>query len=114
MERAIILIVAVLVCNRADAQSVRLKEYFHPTPKFKLLDKAFIAGVKDGLMAYNAAMEKNGRALFCMPPKLALTAEQLEEIMMRWVEKNRAKVTDEMPISLPLLLAFEETFSCQK
>ena len=75
-------------CGRADAQSVRLKEFLHPKPEFKPMDKAFAAGVKEGLMAYNAFVTKNGRPLFCMPGDLALTATQAEEIMMRWVEKK--------------------------
>jgi hypothetical protein len=50
----------------------------------------FLAGVKDALVVYNvvADADLDGRKLFCIPRNLALTTEQAEDILRRWIEKR--------------------------
>jgi len=99
--------------NDASAQTVRLGKYRHPaTESDRLMNKLYLSGVVGGLMGYVTVAKRE--KLFCLPPSLALNAEQAEEIMLRWAKKFPDAKTNEMPISLPLLWGLRETFPCNK
>jgi hypothetical protein len=81
----------------------------------RLFSKSYLKGAVDGLLAYETfvAKAKNGTPLFCLSPKLAITDDQVEEIMLRWLKEQTAD-TKELPISMALLWGLEETFPCGK
>jgi len=47
---------------------------------------------------------------FCPPEKMAVTEEQVQSILDRYIETHDQKGSD--PIGLALLLALEEVFPC--
>jgi hypothetical protein len=51
--------------------------------------------------------------MFCLPPNLALTGDQVEDILQRAAKKVR-KVPDDMPGSIILLDGLKDTFPCTK
>jgi hypothetical protein len=98
-----------LASGTASAQTVRLNEYQHPSdPKFKEFNHIYLKGVVDGFIAYSVADAKN--RFFCVPPELALTTEQAEQIMLRYAEKKQLPGT--VPIGVPLFFGFREAFPC--
>jgi hypothetical protein len=92
MERHLVVMIPVfltLASSTASAQTVRLDQYQHPsTPQFKVFNSLYLAGVRDGLIAYSVRQGPKDR-LFCLPPTMVLTTEQTEEIMLRFAEKRR-------------------------
>jgi hypothetical protein len=103
----------LLLSSAGSAQTVRLGKYRHPAnEKMRLLNKVYLAGVIGGLVGYAVVAKRE--KLFCLPPSLALTAEQAEDVMLRWAKKFPDAKTDEMPISLPLLWGLRETFPCNQ
>ena len=109
------LIIAALVtlaCGSASAQTVRLEQYRHPSePKFETFNRIYLKGVVDGLIAYAVAQDERER-FFCMPPTLAITVEQAEEIMLRYAEKKQLPGT--MPIGIPMLRGLKDAYPCAK
>ncbi len=113
MRRCLIIAaLVILACRTSSAQTVRLEQYRNPSdPKFKVFNHLYLKGVVDGLIAYAAAQDAKDR-FFCMPPQLAITLEQAEEIMLRYAEKKQLAGT--VPIGVPLLAGFKEAFPCTK
>jgi Rap1a immunity proteins len=72
---------------------------------------AYLRGVMDGLTQANVALAIEGKPqLFCLPPNLAITAAQAEDIMLR--EAKQTTAPDSADISLLLYFGLEETFPC--
>jgi len=68
---------------------VRLDQYEHPSnPKFKDFNQLYLKGAVDCLITYSAAQNERDR-FFCLPPEMAITVEQAEDIMLRYAEKKR-------------------------
>jgi hypothetical protein len=107
-------IATIFAATSASAVEVWFKDYEHPaTPDYAGFNKLFLDGVKSGLIAYSSAIEYDGgKPRFCLPGNLALTVEQAEDIMRRAAKKH--KNSDNLPISLLLLIGLEETFPCNK
>jgi hypothetical protein len=105
---------AIALSSAAMSQDVRLGQYRGEKSReeFRTFNKLFVAGLKSGLMAYNAVVAAEGKALFCLPPKLALTTEQAEDIINRTADEHHFP-TDYL-ISLVLLTGLEETFPCKQ
>jgi hypothetical protein len=75
-------------------------------------DSIYLDGVRDGLIMHNTAIAQDGQTpLFCLPPKLALTTEQADDILRREAKKNVP--ADDMPIAIVLLAGLRETFPCE-
>ena len=113
MQRQLVGMMAVLLgfaCSTASAQSVRLEQYQHPSePKFETFNKLYLAGVRDGLIAYSVNAKDH---LFCLPPSTVLSPEQTEDIMLRYAEKKHLPGT--ILIALPLLGGLREAYPCDK
>ena len=68
-------------------------------------------GYENGYGWSNAMLENSGRAmLYCQPATVALTPEQLVEILRRYVTQN-SRIGEE-PAGLALLLALMAAFPC--
>src|SRR5262245_17246252 len=100
-----------LASGSASAQTVRLDQYRNPSePKFKIFNHLYLKGVVDGFVAYSIAHGKD--RFFCIPPDLAITVEQTEDIMLRYAEKKQLPGT--VPIGVPLFGGLKEAFPCAK
>ncbi len=95
---------------------MRVEQYQHPSDDTdRAFNRLFLAGVKDGLEMYDVFVKHdNGVPLFCIPPKLALTADQAADIMLRWVKEHPILNTKTLLVSEALLWGLEETFPCEK
>ena len=99
-----------LASSSASAQTVRLDQYQHPSePKFKVFNRLYLKGVVDGLIAYSVAQHARD---FCIPPTMAITVEQAEDIMLRYAEKKQLPGT--VPIGVPLFGGLKDAFPCTK
>jgi hypothetical protein len=111
--RAACAAMALCIVSGAQAQTVRLKQFVNPdNDKDALFNKIYLAGVRDGLETVNGSLVAQGASpLFCMPPTLALTAEQAADIVTRTPGKATCNI-DDMPIGIILLKGLKETFPC--
>jgi hypothetical protein len=109
---SLVLLVNAVVASAAGASSVTINEYRHPsTPEVKFLNSLYLDGVKDGLVLSSVLQQQNGQEpSFCVPPKLAVTVEQAEDIMLRFASKKN--LPDNGPIKILLLGGLQETFPC--
>jgi hypothetical protein len=78
--------VLMLTAAPVAAADVRLDSWRNPkNENFRIFNRMYLDGVKGGLMASNAWIRsRGGEMAFCMPPDLALSTEQAEEIMLKW------------------------------
>lgn len=74
--------------------------------------RPYIEGLSSGIDWTNTAipMMKKGSPLYCPPPKLSLTIEQVENILVRYVESKPSEAQD--PIGFVMLKAFRDIFPC--
>ena len=109
---SVIAALLTLASSSASAQTVRLDQYQHPSePKFKDFNQLYLKGVVDGLIAYSVAQDARDR-FFCIPPKMAITVEQAQDIMLLYAEKKQLPGT--VPIAVPLLGGLKDAFPCTK
>ena len=84
-------IVSLSLCFGAQAQSVTLGQFQHPKSAKDLeVNKTYLLGAADALLAYNAAAEEK---LFCLPglvPKL--TFDEASDLVLRWARKTSGSV----------------------
>lgn len=102
---------AALSCFGANAETITIDQYQHPTSEKDLsFNKAYLEGVKDGLVAYNMSLETK---LFClggMPP--VLTFERASDIVLHWARKRGADVGGSQ-LALSLLYSLKEALPCK-
>ena len=112
IKRAMCAAIVLCVASGADAATLRLKNYIAPEDeKQRILNAMYLDGLKDGLIAFNVVIARNGGApLFCLPPTLALTPEQADDILMR--EAKSHAYPDDMIVSIVLLAGLRKTFPC--
>ena len=111
----IIFAIATILPSTLKAQTVRLGSYLNEQKEdFVIFNKTYLAGAFDGLEAYNIEAEHK---LFCLPPKLALRKEQMDDMVRRWSKEWQPKLPandlENITIGDALLLALKETFPCQ-
>jgi hypothetical protein len=96
----------------ANAQTVTTEQYRHPKGEKDLnFNKAYLVGIKDGLLAYNMSSENK---LFCIPgPIPVLSFEQSNDILLRWANKKGSD-RDGLPLGLALLYGLKEIYPCPK
>jgi hypothetical protein len=114
LARAVASMGAIALSSAAMSQDVRFGQYRSESrEEFRTFNQLFVAGLTSGLIAYNAAVQAEGKApLFCLPPKLALTGEQAEDIINRTADEHHFAA--DYLISLILLYGLEETFPCKQ
>lgn len=102
---------SVLAGGGADAQTITMDQYQHPNSEKDLsFNKAYLEGVKDGLIAYNMSLEDK---LFCLggiPP--VLTFERASDIVLHWARKKGPDMAN-TPLGLSLLYSLKEAFPCK-
>ncbi len=112
IKRVICAAIALCVVSGANAATLRLKNYLAPADeKQRILNAVYLDGLKDGLIAFNIAQARTGAApLFCLPPDLALTPEQADDILMRQAKSH--PYPDDMIVSIVLLAGLRKTYPC--
>ena len=77
----------------------------------KELIELYLIGVAGGLKWTTAVAEFLGQdPIYCPPPELALTDDQILSIVDRYIEQKHPE--DTRPLGLVVVLAFGEVFSC--
>ena len=109
--KAVIALILFALNSSANAMTVIFKDYKAAANKdekaFYLL---YLDGVREGIIELNGVLEeKRQQPLFCLHEKLALTIEQVEDIMMRSAEKITD--LDRLPIGLILAQGFARNVS---
>jgi hypothetical protein len=117
VKRLVVLSTLAVLClftasDQASTATVRFGKYKNPDNETtRTFNTVHLDGVKEGLIAYNIFLEGTGaKGLFCLPPKVAITADQAADIMMR--AGNAAKDASQIPISLLLMQGLIDTFPC--
>ena len=112
IERAIGAAIMFCLISSANAATVLFKDYEAPQDEqARTFYTIYLDGAKDGMIALNAVLQSDGQApIFCLPAKLALTAQQAEDIMTRAAQK----IDDHgrMHISVLLGAGLRDTFPC--
>jgi hypothetical protein len=112
MITAVIALILFGLTSSANAMTVTFKDYKAANEDEKAFYLLYLDGVREGIIGLNEAMAKKQQPLFCLPPKLELTVEQAEDIMMRQAQD----MTDPDQLSIGLLLAegLKDTFPCNE
>lgn len=101
----------------ASAASITVENYQKEVNQdTRALNLLWLDGVKEGLVSSSVAAQVDGKQpLFCLPGKLALTAEQAEDLMLRWAKAHPEVASTNntrLPASLALLGGLVDTFPC--
>lgn len=102
--------VSLSLCFGAQAQSVTLGQFQHPKgPKDLEVNRTYLIGAAEALLAYNAATEVK---LFCLPslvPKL--TFDEASDLVLRWARK--ASGSTGVSLASALLFALRAAHPCR-
>jgi hypothetical protein len=80
--------------------------------EMRKINKAYLAGVRDGIVTVNHAIALEGKKpYFCLPDEPTLRFEQAEEILLQEGKKSRS--LEYMPVWLVLFEALKDTFPCK-
>jgi hypothetical protein len=98
------------LCLGAQAQNVTLGQFQHPkSPKDLEINKAYMFGAIDGVMAYNISLEDK---LFCLRgPVGILTFDQATDVVMRWARKTSGSA--DMPLGRALMYGLRDAYPCR-
>ena len=80
----------------------------------RALLKVYFLGILNGLEASNMDLLRQGRSpLFCLPPKLELTPELLNETLLVYLKRYPA-IPNNLSIAVIAINALMEQFSCER
>jgi hypothetical protein len=104
---ALLAVLAVSLPARADLLTkLALARSSDPTTR------TYFQGLADGMGWANATAREDGKApLFCQPGKLALTTEQIINIVQRYADKDTFFM--DMPLGATMITALKEVFPCR-
>jgi hypothetical protein len=101
----------VLQCSAASAQTVTVEQFQHPKNEAEIsFNKAYLAGIKDALLAYNMSQEARYFCIGGTPPELSF--ERASDILVRWARKRRGN-SDGLPLGLAMLYSLRDAFPCK-
>jgi hypothetical protein len=95
----------------ATHQPLTVAQYQHPkTPKDLQFNKAYMIGIKDGLIAYNMSADDK---MFCLSGVIPhLSFDQANDIIMRWA--RTASDAADLPLGRALLFGLKSTYPCPR
>lgn len=108
---AVALAIGLVSIDNAAAQGITINDYRRPNSQPELdFNKGYLAGIKDGLIAYNMALDDK---LFCLTGDVpTLSFEQANNLMMGWARK-RGSDSGGTPVNRALLTALRERYPCR-
>ena len=100
-----------VLLNEAAAQGLTIDQYRRPDSQTELnFNKGYLTGIKDGLTAYNMALDDK---LFCLSGAVpTLSFEQANDLMMSWSRK-RGPDSGGTFVNRALLTALRERYPCR-
>jgi hypothetical protein len=100
-----------VLLNEAAAQGLTIDDYRRPNSQTELnFNKGYLTGIKDGLIAYNLALDDK---LFCLSGDIpTLSFEQANDLMMSWARK-RGPDSGGTPVNRAFLTALRERYPCR-
>ena len=107
---AVALVVAVGAVSAVNALSVNTYRD-EKNDEMRTINKSYLAGVRDGIIAVNRAIVLEGKKPYFCPPD-ELRFEQAEDILLQEGKKSRS--LEHMPVWAVLFEALKETFPCKE
>ena len=81
----------------------------------RALNKIYLSGIVQGLQTYNGIqVADKQRVIFCVPHTLAISEDEADHILSRWIGPRRGQSADKLPIGLAMMYALADTFPCQQ
>jgi len=100
---------AVTAVNALSVSSYRDEK----NDDMRKLNRAYLAGVRDGLVAVNQAIaSERKKPYFCLPDDGTLKFERAEEILIQ--EGNKSRSLEHMPAWAILFEGLKDTFPCKE
>jgi hypothetical protein len=114
MRRAITALMLAVLPLPTVAASLTVETYRHPPNELNRdLNRLFLAGIGEGFTTYNEYLLSEKKEIaFCPPRNLALTPDQTENILLRYMEKQPDDL-NKFSVSTVLLFALRATFPCK-
>ena len=108
---AVALMIGLALNGHAAAQGMTINDYRRPNSQPELdFNKGYLTGVKDGLTAYNMALDDK---LFCLSGEIPiLSFEQANDLIMSWARK-RGPDSGGTSVNRALLTAVRERYPCR-
>lgn len=111
MTASAVALASMMLSGGAAAQSLTIDQYRHPkTDKDLVFNKAYLTGVKDGLMSANISADDK---MFCLTGEVPiLSFEQANDVMLSWARKRGADANS-ISVNRALLYSLKEKYPCR-
>ena|ERR1700733_3842584 len=103
----ILVFCAISAVNALSVNSYRNEK----NDEMRKLNKAYLSGLRDGIVTVNHAIEVAGKKPFFCLPSDELRFEQAEDLMIQRGETSRT--TEHMPVWAVLFDALKDKFACE-
>jgi hypothetical protein len=107
------LILVFSIVGTASARTVTVENYLKHKNAFRNFHVSWLDGVFNGLKAANSELQRSNKTmLFCPPPNLSMTAEQVSAFFDKFISNHKDQVKSSDFIGALLLDALQETYRC--
>ena len=112
MLRRIVAVLIIAFCAVSAVNALSVNSYRDgKNDEMRKINKAYLAGVRDGLVTVNHAIALDGKKpYFCLSDDLRF--EQAEEIVLQ--EGNKSRSVEYMPVRTVLFDALKGAFPCKE
>jgi hypothetical protein len=114
MLRRVVATSIIVFCVVSAVNALSVNSYRdEKNDELRKINKAYLAGVKDGIITVNHAIALEGKKpYFCLSDDPTLRFEQAEEILLQEGRKSRS--LEYMPVWAVLFEALKNTFPCKE
>jgi hypothetical protein len=114
MLRRVVATLIVVFCAVSAVDALSVNSYRdEKNDEMRKINKAYLTGVRDGIVTVNHAIALDGKKpFFCLPEDQTLKFEQAEEIFLQEGKKSRS--LEYMPVWAVLFEALKNNFPCKE
>jgi len=114
MLRRVVATLAIGFCAVTAVNALSVSSYRdEKNDEMRKLNRAYLAGVRDGLLAVNQAIaSERKKPYFCLPDDGTVKFEQAEEILIQ--QGNKSRTLEHMPVWAMMFEGLKDTFPCKE
>ena len=115
LGKILMVFVALSIPCASSAKATTVQKYLKDEIAFSNFHSSWLDGVFNGLKSANAELRRTNKAqLFCPPPDLSMTPQQVNSFFGKFITTHGDKVSTSDPIAILLLEALQEAYPCAR
>jgi Rap1a immunity proteins len=115
LKKILLVFVALSSACASSAKTLTVDKYLKDEVAFTNFHSSWLDGVFNGLKSANSELQRTNKTpLFCPPPNLSMTPQQVNSFFGQFVTSHSNKVSTSDPVAVLLLEALQESYPCPR